>query len=80
MLITSIAFNYHTPAAKIPWEIMTMFTYSSLLMVGFVKAENMESEELVDVTTHVVTHSLVVETFIYNLKQKCVDIIPQNAL
>lgn len=81
MLITSIALNYHTPAAKIPWEIMIMFTYSSLLMVGFVKAENMEPEELVDVTTHVVTHnSLLVETFICNLKQKCVDIIPQNAL
>ena len=57
---------------------MTKFTYSSLLMVGFVKAENMEPEELVDVTTHMVTHGLVVETFIYNLKQKCFDIVPSS--
>ena len=42
---------------------MAIFTDSSLLVIGFVRAEGMEPGERVDVTILMITHEVVVEAF-----------------
>ena len=49
------------------WKTLAIFTHSNLLVIVFVRAEGMEPEERVDVTTHMITHCLFIETFTQSL-------------
>ena len=44
-----------------------------LLVIGFVRNEDIESGEGVDVTIHMITHGLVIETFTWPIAGMCWD-------
>ena len=46
---------------------MPIFTHSSLLVIGFVRVEDMEPGERVVVTIHMITHGLFIEAFSQSL-------------
>ena len=55
------------PLSKKQSAHFSLFTHSGLLVIVFVRAEGMEREERVDVTTHMITHGLVIEAFSQSL-------------
>ena len=50
---------------------MAIFTNSSFLVIGFMRAEGMEPGGKVGVTIHMITHDMVVEAFTYSLAGMC---------
>ena len=61
LYLAIVAITHHL--LMLAWQAMPIFTHSSLLVIGFLRAEGMEPGERIGSTIQMITNGLVIEAF-----------------